>query len=492
MTFTRALSTNNYGPSKFIVDGTTVANATHSTIAAALSSASAGDTIFIRSGTYTENLTLKNGVQLAAYDFGGGSGGRTRITGKMIDNGSVVNATITNIDLHTNNDNIVALTGSGSTVVLSGCTVNCTNNTGFSLAAGTNVYTMRCLGDLGTTGIAFNNSAGTWQDFQSWFTNSGGSTTASTTSGQMIFQGTYLNTPLLTSGSGMIVLRAGCVIDAGNSTAVTTAGTGTSSVHLSQLISGTASAISVGSGTTVNAYDSTINSSNTNAITGAGTIVYGALTFTGSSSTINTTSKTPIAWPVLQGGTGLTATTANQILYSSAANTIAGLATANSGVLTTSSSGVPSIDTTNFAVLTTGVQMKGNNANTAPPAGFIGEQISSVVSGVAMVSATNKNVTSIVITAGVWSVTGIINYSNASGTGNTLQSSVSLVSVTHGTLGDNSVQHSNVAGTQGSSGVIPSYRITVAGSTTVYLVGLITIATGSIACDGRLSAVRVG
>ena len=41
-----------------------------------------------------------------------------------------------------------------------------------------------------------------------------------------------------------------------------------------------------------------------------------------------------------------TTTTANQILYSSAANTVTGLATANSGVLVTNGSGVPSISTT--------------------------------------------------------------------------------------------------------------------------------------------------
>ena len=49
---------------------------------------------------------------------------------------------------------------------------------------------------------------------------------------------------------------------------------------------------------------------------------------------------------VTGGGTGLTATTINQILYSSAANTIAGLATANNGVLVTSAGGVPSIGST--------------------------------------------------------------------------------------------------------------------------------------------------
>lgn len=49
---------------------------------------------------------------------------------------------------------------------------------------------------------------------------------------------------------------------------------------------------------------------------------------------------------VANGGTGLSSTTANQILYSSAANTIAGLPTANGGILNTSATGVPSITAT--------------------------------------------------------------------------------------------------------------------------------------------------
>jgi len=44
---------------------------------------------------------------------------------------------------------------------------------------------------------------------------------------------------------------------------------------------------------------------------------------------------------VTQGGTGLTSTTINQLLYSSAANTIAGLATANNAILGTDATGVP-------------------------------------------------------------------------------------------------------------------------------------------------------
>lgn len=49
------------------------------------------------------------------------------------------------------------------------------------------------------------------------------------------------------------------------------------------------------------------------------------------------------ALPVTSGGTGLSSTTANQLLYSSATSTVAGLATANNGLLVTSAAGVPSI-----------------------------------------------------------------------------------------------------------------------------------------------------
>jgi hypothetical protein len=72
------------------------------------------------------------------------------------------------------------------------------------------------------------------------------------------------------------------------------------------------------------------------------------LTTTGTTNVTLPTSGTLLAatagaLAVTSGGTGLTSTTANQILYSSGTNTIAGLATANNGVLITSAAGVPSI-----------------------------------------------------------------------------------------------------------------------------------------------------
>ena len=53
-----------------------------------------------------------------------------------------------------------------------------------------------------------------------------------------------------------------------------------------------------------------------------------------------------VPFPVADGGTGLTTTTVSQLLYSSATNTVAGLATGNNGVLITSGTGVPSISST--------------------------------------------------------------------------------------------------------------------------------------------------
>jgi hypothetical protein len=67
---------------------------------------------------------------------------------------------------------------------------------------------------------------------------------------------------------------------------------------------------------------------------------------------IDLTSKVTGTLPVSNGGTGLSTTTINQLLYSSAANTISGLATNSNSILVTNGSGVPSIGNTVGAALT--------------------------------------------------------------------------------------------------------------------------------------------
>lgn len=191
-------------------------------------------------------------------------------------------------------------------------------------------------------------------------------------------------------------------------------------------------------------------------------------------------------------------TTSNRILYSSADNVIGQITTANSGVLVTSSAGVPSIDTTDFQVLSTGVQMKGNNTNTAPPAGFIGEQIRSALAAASQITLTTNtpaNVTSITLSAGIWDISGIVSFgTNAATSSTAYQIGIGTTSATiPGNFGDDSLSITNAAIlNQSISFSIPSLRVTLSGSTVYYLVCQATFTLNAKTAYGRISATRVG
>lgn len=298
MTFSHALATNNYGPAKFIVDAS-AANGTHTTIAAALTSASSGDTIFIRQGTYTENITLKAGVNLTSYNGNAETPNVTIIgTCTFTAAGTV---SITGIRLQTNSAFALAVTGSSASIVnLFNCYLNCTNNTGISFTSSSSSATINifyCGGNLGTTGIAWYSMSSTGSlniEFGSYF-NTGASTTASSNSAGIVNL-THLGvlSPFSTSSTGVVNMNYSNInTSTQNVSCLVTAGTGTSMIDTSSFVSGTASAISVGAGTTVQVLNlGRIDSTNTNAVTGAGTINYGLLNFSNTSNTINTTTQT--------------------------------------------------------------------------------------------------------------------------------------------------------------------------------------------------------
>lgn len=185
------------------------------------------------------------------------------------------------------------------------------------------------------------------------------------------------------------------------------------------------------------------------------------------------------------------------LLYASSTNVMGALATANSGVLATSASGVPSIDTTNFAVLSTGVQLKGNNANTAPPAGFIGEQIRATLavgSATALVTNTAKNVVSMTLTPGIWDVSCLCGFTGTpTGTGPVITASISTVSATQGTDGDNMAEGPTYPNANANIHLaVPAYRLTLGISTVVYMVAFSLFTTSTLSAYGRISATRVG
>ena len=295
MTFTHALSTNNYGPAKFIV-ATAASNGTHTTLASAMAAASAGDTIFLRDSV-TENVTLTPGVNIVGPTGQIGTNQPT-ITGKLTMTGAGT-CIVENICLTTNSDFVIAVTGSAASILnLFNCYLNCTNNTGISFTSSSgssSIFLENTNGDLGTTGIAYYSmsAAGTLRFAYGRYNNSGSLTTASSNSAGDI-HAYYIESGAVfsTSSTGTIEFF-GCILmsSGSNTTILTTAGTGTGGLDFCALGSGSASAISIGSGTTVTVNNCRITSSNTNAITGAGTLLYSNILY-GNSNVINTTTQT--------------------------------------------------------------------------------------------------------------------------------------------------------------------------------------------------------
>ena len=97
--------------------------------------------------------------------------------------------------------------------------------------------------------------------------------------------------------------------------------------------------------------------------------------------------------PVANGGTGLSSTTANQLLYSSADNTLAGLTSAANGILVTDGSSVPSISTTIPNGVTATTQALGDNTTKLATTEFV----SNATPSYSIVSVNQDNATTALV-----------------------------------------------------------------------------------------------
>jgi hypothetical protein len=423
-----------------IVD--TLGNGDFTTIGAALAVATSGQTIFIRPGTYTENPTLVAGVNLTAF----GSDSSENGVGRVIISGtcsfsSAGTVTISGIELQTNAAAFLSVTGSVASIVnLQDCFL-VMNSTGitFSSSSGSsaiNIYD--CEGNLATTGIAVfsHSSAGALTFYSCMIGNSGNSGTANTCSSGMLYLDYTVIANPITSSSTAIVGFNTSTVQCGplNQIAYTHGGSNPSNAVFSSFASGTASAISISTNFVL--YACAINSTNTDAITGAGSVSYQGLLFTNSGIVVNTTT---------QIGVGT--------LY-------------------------------------------GIRAGNAPSAGFLGEQIRSVVAtpGLSLSNATPANITSISVTPGVWDISGVVSIAPGTAVFTNFQGSVNTTSNTLGSEGDNMLPGPiPLASNRNAACSIPSWRQTFSTTTTVYLVASINISSGSGATGfGRISATRVG
>ena|ERR1700731_792327 len=282
-------------------------NGDFTTIQSAINSAVSGQTIFIRPGTYTENPVLKTGVDIVAF-VTDSDVPNVIINGKCTFTGAGTIG-ISGIELQTNSDFCLAVTGSSASIVyVNDCFINALNNTGISYtssSASSSVFIVDCKGNLATTGIGLfaSSGAGIFDMRFSDFTNTGASTTASTTSGAVNIFKCIFASPFSTSSGGVYNFSY-CNVNssATNTTALTLAGTGNSTIDFSGFISGTASALSIGTGTILNVDSACrIESSNTNAINGTGQINYGTIQFTGTSNVNNVTTQNSLRYQVTGG-----------------------------------------------------------------------------------------------------------------------------------------------------------------------------------------------
>jgi hypothetical protein len=282
----------------------TAAGGNFTTITSALASAVSGDTIFITPGTYTENLTLKAGVNLTAFEGDGIiSSMGTSVAANVIILGTVTasftgTATISGIQLRTNAAAAFVTSGSnvGSTI-FNNCSLFANNATGMTINNvnhGVTFYS--CQFTSSSTNLLFAVTTGTLF-FQSCFISLSGTASASTLAASTIrfTSCDIINLAITTSTTGSVNINSSSWVSSG-STLLTMVGTGVSSIYNSTLASTTASTISADTGTTVNIYNTSVSSSNTNALTGGGTINAGPITYNGSSFINNATTKTYAAF----------------------------------------------------------------------------------------------------------------------------------------------------------------------------------------------------
>ena len=285
---TNLININPMTPARWIVDAKGF-NGTHTTIQAAINAATAGDTIAIVDGIYTENPVLKAGISLVSFDADGFDSNVT-ILGKVQANFSG-NCSLCGINLKTNNDYCLEVTGSSACIVrLVNCQIEANNNTAihYTTSNGNSFIEMyNCFGEIDTTGISYFTFSGSGgiRIVGGLFTNNGGSTTACTASGggAVSLLNTYFGSPITFSGSAVAGFANSTIPNA-----LILGGSGTHAISNCAL-----------SDTTINTgslilSNSEIGSVATHAITGSGTLKYSNLSFTNSSSNINVSTQTPL------------------------------------------------------------------------------------------------------------------------------------------------------------------------------------------------------
>lgn len=221
----------------------------------------------------------------------------------------------------------------------------------------------------------------------------------------------------------------------------------------------------------------------------------GAAVFATSPTLVTPTLGAALATSVQLGSSGLLDNSGNHIFDLTATGSANYLTLANAAT-----SGTPSFTATgsdsNITVTldskgTGAINIKGTGTNDSATAGYVGEIITSgYVTGVAITSNTQTNITSISLTAGDWDIYGSFGgVPAATTTQSRLFGSISSTSATITT--PSSDFQVAIAANNPWYTTVPTIRISISATTTIYLVGLIVYAVSTLTASGVISGRRV-
>ncbi len=430
---------NTFTNAKWIVS-TSASDGTHTTITSAIASASSGDTIFIRPGTYSGNFTLTPGVNLASIPDGNPAP-FTKIQGTITFSGAGTSS-ISGLNVSPSSGACVQVTGSAASILnINNCTFEGVNGTAAIILSSSSSSAILNIFNssqrTGNTLFAFS-SNGTANMYNCGMADSNAQTTSTFSNVAVNIYDSSFNTRITVTG-GTVVSSYNCTftsIPAGGQVITS----GTWNAFNCYLQGGTSTAVTVTSPSVLYAYNCVIDSSASNPLNGTGTINFANVAYLRTQNTNNVTTKT---------------------LY-----------------------------------LVDGENYKGISNNTSPATTCIGQTQRAVIlkaSATTLTNNTPKTVQSVACQAGIWDVSGVISFTGLT-TGTFQQASLSTVTNTLGTAGDNMVGAAFTSSTAGDiSLIVPSYRINVASgsSQTMFLVANCVFSAGTVKAYGRISARRV-
>lgn len=268
-------------PSQFIVG--TGPNCNYKTITLALAAATSGNTVYVSSGTYTENFTIPAGVNLTALSISY-EVPVVNVIGTMTMTATGTSS-VSNIAFQTNGAACIVVSGANACVLnMEDVYLKITNANGISFTnsnASSNISWSLGTCDINTTGITLftSSSPGNINIFQSLIGNSGSSITSSSLSaGQALLENCQGSINFATSNSAFINMQF-CNWSTNNQPLCALTGTSLFQMEHCSLNTGNAAIATIAAGCTAGVDLCRLTSSAANVFTGSGTLNYGLLNY---------------------------------------------------------------------------------------------------------------------------------------------------------------------------------------------------------------------